>query len=125
MDLFGGSRLTTEVVENQLKYLLKWLLHVAPTVGCWYLGFPCVKGMYLYFIICRICLFIVMQRRVIKYITKIGQKTGTLKQSKSVQTKPIKVDLTIPSQNLNSGRRRMNGRNSRDVCVGRPTPSSS
>ena len=59
-------------------------------------------------------------------MTRIGQNTGTLKQSNSVQIKEIIVDLTIPNQNLNSGRRRMNGRNSDldDDAVGSSGPSS-
>lgn len=57
-------------------------------------------------------------------MTKIGQNTGTLKQSNNVQINPINVDFTIPSQNLNSGNLRMKGRNSCDVVVGRPSPSS-
>ncbi len=57
-------------------------------------------------------------------MTRIGQNTGTLKQSNNVQNNPIKVDLTIPNQNLNSGSRRMKGRNSCVDRVGRPKPSS-
>lgn len=59
-----------------------------------------------------------------KYMTKIGQNTGTLKQSNIVQNSPIRVDLTIPNQNLNSGRRLMKGRNSCVDLVGRSKPSS-
>lgn len=36
-------------------------------------------------IITLICLFIVMQKSMMKYITSIGQNTGTLKASKNVQ----------------------------------------
>lgn len=32
-----------------------------------------------------ICLFIVIQKSMMKYITRIGQNTGTLKASKKVQ----------------------------------------
>lgn len=34
---------------------------------------------------CFICLFIVIQKSMMKYITRIGQNTGTLKASKKVQ----------------------------------------
>ena len=36
-----------------------------------------------------ICLFIVMQKRVMKYMTRIGQNTGMLKTWKKVQQKAI------------------------------------
>ena len=72
-----------------------------------------------------ICLFIVMQNRVMKYITKIGQKTGMLKNSKKEHTKAIDVALVAEYQNLNSGSRLMKGRNSSFCEVGRPGPSSS
>ena len=72
-----------------------------------------------------ICLFIVMQNRVMKYITKIGQKTGMLKNSKKEHTKAIVVALVAEYQNLNSGSRLMKGRNSSFCEVGRPGPSSS
>lgn len=39
-----------------------------------------------------ICLFIVMQKSMMKYITSIGQNTGTLKTSKNVQT----MAMTMP-----------------------------
>jgi len=84
-----------------------------------------VKGMYLYLIICLICRFIVMQNRVMKYITKIGQNTGMLKNSKKEHTKAMVVALVAEYQNLNSGSRLMNGRNSSFCEVGRPGPSSS
>lgn len=35
-------------------------------------------------IITLICLFIVKKKRIKKYMTRIGQNTGTLKQSKKV-----------------------------------------
>lgn len=72
-----------------------------------------------------ICRFIVMQKSVIKYMTKIGQNTGTSKTSKKVHIKPITVLLTTAYQNLNSGRRRMNGRNSSFAFVGSSGPPSS
>ena len=44
----------------------------------------------------------VMQKSVMKYITKIGQKTGILKNSKKVQIKAITVAFVAEYQNLNS-----------------------
>lgn len=44
----------------------------------------------------------VMQKSVMKYITKIGQKTGILKNSKKVQKKAITVAFVAEYQNLNS-----------------------
>jgi hypothetical protein len=73
----------------------------------------------------RICRFIVIQNRVMKYMTRMGQNTGTLKTSKNVQTSAIVVDLVMAYQNLNSGSRRMKGRNSSLLRVGRPGPSPS
>lgn len=49
-----------------------------------------------------ICLFIVMQNSVKKYITRIGQNTGILKKSKKVQKKAITVAFVAEYQNLNS-----------------------
>lgn len=72
-----------------------------------------------------ICLFIVIQNSVIKYMTKIGQNTGMLKHSKKVQTKPIKVLFVTEYQNLNSGSLLMNGRNSSFALVGSSGPFSS
>lgn len=40
-----------------------------------------------------ICLFIVIQKRVMKYMTKIGQNTGILKASKQVQNIAITIAL--------------------------------
>jgi hypothetical protein len=53
----------------------------------------------------------------------MGQKTGTLKSSKNVQQKAINVALVAEYQNLNSGSRRMNGRNSSFCRVGSSGPS--
>lgn len=70
----------------------------------------------------------VMANRVIKYMTRMGQKTGTLNSSKKVQTVPMTVLLVTAYQNLNSGSRRMNGLNSPPLdpllCVGNSGPSS-
>ena len=71
-----------------------------------------------------ICLFIVMTKRVMKYMTRMGQKTGMLKNSKKVQPKPMSVAFVAEYQNLNSGSRRMNGRNSSFCLVGSASPSS-
>lgn len=61
---------------------------------------------------------------MMKYITRIGQKTGTLKTSKKVQNKAMTVDLETEYQNLNSGNRLINGRNSSLAFVGNSGPSS-
>lgn len=63
-----------------------------------------------------------MQNNVIKYITNIGQNTGMLNISNNVQNIPIKVLFVIAYQNLNSGKRRMNGRNSSFDLVGNSGP---
>lgn len=60
-----------------------------------------------------------------KYMTRIGQKTGTLNTSKKEQNIAIVVDLVIAYQNLNSGNRRMKGRNSSLLLVGSSGPSGS
>lgn len=73
-------------------------------------------------ILTLICRFIVMQNRVMKYMTRIGQNTGTLKTSKNVHMTPISVLLVIAYQNLNSGNRRINGRNSSFERVGSSGP---
>lgn len=66
-----------------------------------------------------------MQKSVMKYMTRIGQNTGTLNTSKKVQMIAMVVDLVIAYQNLNSGSRRMNGRNSSLLLVGNAGPSGS
>lgn len=73
----------------------------------------------------RICRFIVMQKSVMKYMTRMGQNTGTLKTSKNVHISAIEVDFVIAYQNLNSGNLRMNGRNSSLLLVGSAGPSGS
>lgn len=72
-----------------------------------------------------ICLFIVIQKRVIKYITRIGQNTGTLKASTNVQKNAMIVLFVTESQNLNSGNLRINGLNSSVARVGKAGPFSS
>jgi hypothetical protein len=44
----------------------------------------------------------VMQKSVMKYITRMGQKTGMLKNSKKVQTNAMTVAFVAEYQNLNS-----------------------
>lgn len=60
-----------------------------------------------------------------KYMTRIGQNTGMLKQSKNVHTNAISVLLVTESQNLNSGNLLMNGLNSSPTRVGNAGPLSS
>lgn len=72
-----------------------------------------------------ICLFIVTQNSVIKYMTKIGQNTGILKHSKKVHIKPITVLFVTEYQNLNSGNLLINGLNSSFALVGNSGPLSS
>ena len=72
-----------------------------------------------------ICLFMVIQKSVMKYMTRIGQNTGMLNSSKKVQKNAIVVALVAEYQNLNSGSRRINGLNSSFWEVGSAMPSSS
>jgi hypothetical protein len=58
-------------------------------------------------------------------MTRIGQKTGTLNTSKNVQIIPITVLFETAYQNLNSGNRLINGRNSSFDFVGSSGPPSS
>ena len=44
-----------------------------------------------------------MQNSVMKYMTRIGQKTGMLKKSKNVHKKAMTVAFVAEYQNLNSG----------------------
>ena len=66
-----------------------------------------------------------MQKSVMKYITRIGQNTGMLKNSKKVQAKAMDVALVAEYQNLNSGNLLMKGLNSSFWEVGNAGPSSS
>ena len=54
-----------------------------------------------------------------QYMTRTGQKTGTLKTSNQLHTKEMTTARVAECQNLNSGRRRMKGRNSSSRLVGR------
>lgn len=58
-------------------------------------------------------------------MTRMGQNTGMLKQSKNVQIKPITVLLVTEYQNLNSGNLLMKGLNSSLARVGNSGPLSS
>ena len=53
-----------------------------------------------------------------KYMTKIGQNTGTLKKAKKVQKNAYPIAFVPEYQNLNSGKRRIKGRNSSFDFVG-------
>lgn len=87
-----------------------------------------------------ICFFIVIVNNTMKYISRIGQKTGILKKGTKVHTKAIKTARVIEClrvgekytltnvdfvtyQNLNSGRRLIKGLNSSFEAVGRLGPS--
>lgn len=72
-----------------------------------------------------ICLLIVITNNVKKYITRMGQKTGILKQSNIEQTRATSVDCVTEYQNLNSGSLLTNGRNSSLALVGNSGPPSS
>ncbi len=54
-----------------------------------------------------------------QYMTSTGQKTGTLKTSNQLHANEMTTARVAECQNLNSGRRRMNGRNSSSRLVGR------
>ena len=61
-----------------------------------------------------------------QYMTRTGQNTGMLKISNQLHTNEMTTARVAECQNLNSGRRRMNGRNSSSCLVGRePTAPSS
>lgn len=69
---------------------------------------------------------LVSENRMMKYTTKTGQNTGTLKIPNHVQTKAMAIALVALCQNLNSGNLLMKGRNSSSFfegSVGSP-PSS-
>ena len=51
------------------------------------------NGRYLCLIICRICRLMVMKKSTRKYISRIGQNTGTSKMEKNVATKPYRNAL--------------------------------
>lgn len=57
-------------------------------------------------------------------MTSMGQNTGILKHSKNVHVTAINVLFVMLNQNLNSGKRLINGRNSSLLRVGKFGPSS-
>src|SRR5690554_3031887 len=66
---------------------------------------------------------LVKKNRMNQYMTSTGQKTGTLNTSNQLHTKAMATARVAQYQNLNSGRRRMKGRNSSSALVGRlPAP---
>ena len=69
---------------------------------------------------------LVRKNNMNQYMSRTGQKTGTLKTSNQLQTKESATARVAQYQNLNSGRRRMKGLNSSSERVGRvPTEPSS
>ena len=58
--------------------------------GSFYLGL-------LYRVLTLIWRFIVKKKRMKKYMTRMGQKTGTLKQSKKVEKTATRVEITVCS----------------------------
>ena len=56
---------------------------------------------------------------MIQYMTRTGQKTGTLKISNQAHTNEMATARVAECQNLNSGRRRTKGLNSSSLLVGR------
>ena len=65
--------------------------------------------------------------KMIQYTTRTGQKTGTLNAENHVHTKAIRIALVALTQNLNSGNRLTNGRNSSSCLTGKgdfKSPSS-
>jgi len=62
---------------------------------------------------------LVRTNRMIQYMTRTGQKTGISKTENQLHTKAMAMARVAECQNLNSGRRRINGRNSSSFLVGR------
>jgi hypothetical protein len=54
----------------------------------------------------------VIKKSMKKYMSRIGQKTGTSNIGKNVMMMQVKVPLAQANQNLNSGKRLAKGRNS-------------
>lgn len=65
---------------------------------------------------------LVRTNRMIQYMTKTGQNTGTSKMVNHVVRKAMKTALVAEYQNLNSGNLLTNGRNSCDSFVGKLLP---
>jgi len=91
-----------------------------------YFALPKLMGTYLCLYMCIICRFIVMKNSTKKYISNIGQNTGISNIEKKVIRMLVAVPRVQASQNLNSGSRRVNGRNSFPSFAdeGRVGPSS-
>ena len=53
---------------------------------------PASKGLYLYFIMCFICLRMVKAKRKRKYTSRMGQYTGTSRNGKRVARSPSRND---------------------------------
>lgn len=70
---------------------------------------------------------LVKEKSMSQYTTKTGQKTGKLKISNQLHTKLMTTARVAECQNLNSGKRLMNGLNSSSCFVGNElrSPSSS
>jgi len=62
---------------------------------------------------------LVKKKRMHQYISNNGQKTGRSNASKKLQKSEIAIATVAECQNLNSGSRRTNGRNSCSSFVGR------
>mmetsp|Transcript_29662 Transcript_29662/g.49175 ORF Transcript_29662/g.49175 Transcript_29662/m.49175 type:complete len:183 (+) Transcript_29662:33-581(+) len=99
---------------------------VFSTPASLYLDFPQLTGTYLCLYMCIICRFMVMKNKTKKYINRMGQNTGISKTEKKVMNMQVAVPLVHANQNLNSGSRLANGRNSfpSSSVVGRPGPLS-
>ena len=68
---------------------------------------------------------LVKLNNIMKYTTNTGQNTGTLNISNQVARKAKTIARVELCQNLNSGKRRMKGRNSSSALVGRALEPSS
>mmetsp|Transcript_4154 Transcript_4154/g.5373 ORF Transcript_4154/g.5373 Transcript_4154/m.5373 type:complete len:104 (-) Transcript_4154:286-597(-) len=75
---------------------------------------------------CAICRFIVIKNNTPKYMSSIGQNTGTSNTEKNVISNDVAAPRAQANQNLNSGNRRANGRYSFPSLAveGRLNPSS-
>lgn len=62
---------------------------------------------------------LVKKNKINQYITNTGQNTGISKTLNHEHTNEIAIARVAECQNLNSGRRRMNGRNSSSCLMGR------
>jgi len=62
---------------------------------------------------------LVKANRINQYTTKTGQKTGRSNMENHEQTNPMATAFVAEYQNLNSGSRLTNGRNSSSCFVGR------